>query len=238
MSLFADVFGAQGAAARLTNRFQVLDCGALGFKPHLALSLSGPTRRTGHPALTAILKARAGDANIARARVTLPPSEFLDNAHIQTVCTRVQFNEGAGNGTQCPPASVYGHATAITPLLDQPLSGPVYLRSSSHKLPDLVAALNGQISVTLDGTVDSGRGGGLRNTFEAVPDAPVSRFVLSMQGGKQGLLVNSEDLCSPKAKIHAIANFTGQNGKVSETTPALTSSCKGKSKHERGGGGR
>ena len=44
----------------------------------------------------------------------------------------------------------------ITPLLDNPLEGPVYLRSSTHKLPDLVLALNGQIDVVLVGTVDTG----------------------------------------------------------------------------------
>jgi hypothetical protein len=97
--------------------------------------------------------------NIASAQVTLPHSEFLDQAHIATVCTRVQFAAHA-----CPPASVYGQATAYTPLLDQPLSGPVYLRSSSNKLPDLVADLGGQIEVALDGRVDTGKGGGIRNT--------------------------------------------------------------------------
>jgi len=35
----------------------------------------------------------------------------------------------------------------------------------------------------------------LRNTFETVPDAPVSKFVLEMQGGKKGLLVNKTDVC-------------------------------------------
>jgi hypothetical protein len=79
-------------------------------------------------------------ANIAAAQVTLPHSEFLDQSHIKTVCRRVQYAAGA-----CPAASIYGHAKAITPLLDAPLTGPVYLRSSDHKLPDLVADLDGQI---------------------------------------------------------------------------------------------
>ena len=32
---------------------------------------------------------------------------------------------------------------------------------------------------------------GIRTTFESVPDAPVTKFVLEMKGGKKGLLVNS-----------------------------------------------
>jgi hypothetical protein len=217
---------ALGNVAALSNPFQVGGCGGLGFKPKLALSLKGDTKRTGHPALRATVTYPKGSyANIAKAQVTLPHAEFLDNAHIKTVCTRVQFA-----AHQCPAASVYGHATAKTPLLDQPLSGPVYLRSSAHKLPDLVADLNGQIEVDLAGRIDTGKGGGLRSSFALVPDAPVSKFTLRMQGGKKGLLINSENLCSPKAQSTASASFTGQNGKVFDATPVIANSCKAKAK--------
>jgi hypothetical protein len=211
---------ALGTVAPLSQRFQVGGCSALGFKPKLALSLKGATKRTGHPALRAVVTYPKGNyANIASAQVTLPHSAFLDQAHIKTVCTRVQFAVHS-----CPATSIYGHASAITPLLDQPLSGPVYLRSSSHKLPDLVADLDGQIEVTLDGKIDTGKGGGIRNSFEAVPDAPVSRFVLEMQGGKKGLLVNSENICSRPQ--HAIVAFTAQNAKVYDARPLIANSCK------------
>ena len=56
---------------------------------------------------------------------------------------------------QCPPGSVYGHVKVLTPLLDYPLEGNIYLRSSSHQLPDVVAALRGPpsqpIAFDLDG---------------------------------------------------------------------------------------
>jgi hypothetical protein len=186
-------------------------------------------KRGGTPKLKAVLHARPGDANIGRAQVTLPRSEFLDNAHIGTVCTRVQFKEGAVPGEKCPAASVYGFAKAITPILSEPLQGPVYLRSSEHELPDLVAALhNAQVDIALDGRIDSLKGQ-IRNTFEAVPDAPVTKFVLTMQGGKKGLLENSTNLC--KGIHRAEANFTGQNGKVEDFRPALRVSCGKKGKH-------
>jgi uncharacterized repeat protein (TIGR01451 family) len=234
MAFSGEEVSSLGNVAALSNPFQVGECGKLAFAPKLALKLTGPTKRTGNPALKATLTMPFGGANIARAQVTLPHSEFLDNAHIGTVCTRVQFAADA-----CPAASIYGHATAVTPLLDQPLSGPVYLRSSSHKLPDLVAALNGQISVALDGKVDTGKGGGIRNTFEVVPDAPVSKFVLSMKGGSKGLLVNSENICKKPQK--ALAHFVAQNGKVDDFSPTIANSCKKsgkgkknhKSKHHR-----
>ena len=71
--------------------FQAADCAALGFKPKLSLQLKGGTRRTGHPALKAVLTPRRATPTSAAAQVTLPRSEFLDQAHIRTVCTRVQF---------------------------------------------------------------------------------------------------------------------------------------------------
>jgi hypothetical protein len=204
--------------AALTNRFQAASCASLGFKPSLTFRLSGGTKRGGHPKLKAVLRARTGDANIARVSVALPHSEFLDQGHIRTICTRVQF---AANN--CPRAAIYGRARAVTPLLDKPLEGPVYLRSSDNALPDLVADLNGQIHVVLDGRIDS-KNGGIRNTFDFVPDAAVSKFTLEMQGGKKGLLINSTNLC---ARTHRVtAKFTGQNGKFRSMRPALKSTCK------------
>jgi hypothetical protein len=202
----------------VSTPYQAADCAALSFKPQLKLSLKGGTKRAGHPSLRAVLKMKPGMANIARAQVTLPKSEFLDQSHIGTVCTRVQYAKD-----QCPAKSVYGYAKAITPILDEPLQGPVYLRSSSHKLPDLVAGLkSGKIEIDLAGRIDS-VDGQIRSTFETVPDAPVSKFVLTMQGGKKGLLENSTNLC---AKAHkAIVAFDGQNGKISDSSPVVKPQC-------------
>ena len=238
MTVNATVGSANGASAHPSQSFQVGSCKDLGFKPALKLSLKGDTKRSGHPALKAVLNYPKGNyANVAKAVVSLPHSEFLAQNHIKTICTRVQFAAGSGNGSECPKGSIYGYATATTPLLDAPLSGPLYLRSSSHPLPDLVAALHGQIDVDLVGRIDS-KNGGIRTTFDSVPDAPVSKFVLTMQGGKKGLLENSKNLCSSVNK--ADVRFTAQNGMVSNSTPKLTNSCKkakkGKSKAHKGKG--
>jgi hypothetical protein len=228
MKAAASVLGSSNATADVSAPFQAADCGSLGFKPKLALSLKGGTKRGANPRLKAVLTARKGDANIGAAVVKLPHSEFLEQGHIRTICTRVQFAAGAGNGSQCPKGSVYGRAKAISPLLDEPLAGPVYLRSSNHALPDLVAALHSKkVDINLDGRIDSVNGG-IRNSFEAVPDAPVTKFVLEMQGGRKGLLVNSTDIC--RGKHRAKASFTGQNGKRWGLNPLLKAHCGGKHK--------
>ncbi|HZI77270.1 MAG TPA: hypothetical protein VFD73_25170, partial [Gemmatimonadales bacterium] len=215
----AQAISLQGQSATLRNRFQVGGCERLGFKPKLSLKLKGGTKRGGHPSLHATVTYPKGGAysNIAYAQVALPPSEFLDQSHIGTVCTRVQFAAHA-----CPAKAVYGYARAITPLFDKPLEGPVYLRSSSHVLPDLVADLNGQVEIALDGRNDSFHGG-LRNTFEAVPDAPVSKFTLTLFGAKKGLLENSTDIC--RGTHRANARFRAQNGKTITFRPPLEARC-------------
>ena len=222
MSLGAQVRGEKGGSAFASNRFQVGNCGNLGFKPDLKLRLKGGTKRDKYQQLTATLTARPGDANIAGASVRFPQSIFLAQEHIGTVCTRVQFAADS-----CPPRSIYGYAEAVTPLLDQPLVGPVYLRSSDNVLPDLVAALRGPdnqpVEVELVGRTDS-KNLGLRNTFDVVPDAPVSKFTLRMLGGKKSLLVTSRNLCLRKER--AVVKMRGQNGMARNFRPVIQTGCK------------
>jgi hypothetical protein len=197
------------SAFPVSTPFQTSDCGALGFKPKLFTRLYGgrkSTKRAQHPKFRAVLVARDGDANIGRAAVTLPHSQFLDQGHIRTICTRVQLA-----ARDCPAAAIYGYARAKTPLLDDELAGPVYLTSSSHELPDLLVDLRGQVNVRLRGVISSTKGGRIKNVFYPVPDVPVSKFTLTMKGGKRGLLVNSRDLCAKPS--FSFMNFKAQNGK-------------------------
>ena len=202
------------------DEFQAKGCDQLKFRPKLNVRLFGAMRRAKHPKLRAILKARPDDANIRRASVALPHALFLDQGSLATVCTRVQF--AADN---CPKKSIYGRARAFTPLLGKPLEGPVYLRSSNNTLPDMVAHLEGQVDFDLVGRIDSFRGG-IRTTFDRVPDVPVDKFVMTLPGGKKGLLVNSRNLCQKPVK--AFIRFKAQNGKKVNKKPKLRTACKGK----------
>jgi hypothetical protein len=215
---------ADNVPVTVTSPFQAADCSTLAFKPKLSIHLLGGTKRGENPKLRAVMQARGTDANIKRIQVTLPHSEFIENSHFKTICTRVQFAAGAIPGAGCPKNSVYGYARVFTPLLDTPIEGPVYLRSSNHPLPDLVMALhNDQIDLNVDGRVDSVKGGRLRSTFEMLPDAPVTKAVLNMQGGKKGLFVNSTDLC--RGRHDVLVNLDGQNGKLRDFKTALKTGC-------------
>lgn len=223
------IFGVQGALASLSNPFQVANCADLRYRPKLSLDLRGGLNRRGHPALKATFTAKPGEANTRAVSVALPKGELLDNAHIGNVCTRVQFAADA-----CPASSILGAAQVSTPLLDAPLKGNVYLRSSSNNLPDIALDLEGQVDFELVGRIDTSKDGALRTHFEATPDVPVSRLVLDLTGGAEGLLQNSESLCnSAKKTKKAVTRLTGQNGTVIRVKTPLRTACGSKASHQR-----
>jgi hypothetical protein len=213
------------SAFKVSEEFQATGCKKLKFRPKLNIRLFGKTQRAKHPKLRAVLKARGKDANIRKASVALPHALFLDQASLAKVCTRVQFA-----AEECPKKSIYGKARAFTPLLGKPLEGPVYLRSSNNTLPDMVAHLEGQVDIDLVGRIDSFKGG-IRTTFGRVPDVPVTKFVLTLPGGKKGLLVNSRSLCAKPVK--AIIKIKAQNGRKKNSKPKLRTPCKGKKKQSK-----
>jgi hypothetical protein len=225
LAITANASSTQGTLAHPSARFEVDGCANLAYSPKLALAFKGSTKRSGDPAVKAILTQPANQANTADATVVLPSSEFIDQAHINNPCTRVQFNENA-----CPKGSILGTARAISPLLDQPLEGPVYFRSNGgeRELPDIVADLHGAIHIILVGFIDSVHKKGseisrVRTRFQNVPDAPVSKFVVSFYGGKRGLIENHVDLC--KGKHRATVVFKAQNGRVRSMRPVLQTRC-------------
>jgi hypothetical protein len=229
LSVDTTVFGDQGGVASPSAFYQAANCGDLPYGPKLSLKLKGGLKRRGHPAIHAVFSTKPGEANTRRVSVALPKGELLDNSHIGTVCTRPDFAKDA-----CPAASQLGTAEATTPLLDAPLRGNVYLRSSpAHKLPDLVMDLEGQFDIELAGRIDTAKNGALRTNFDAVPDAPVTSFVLDLVGGSKGLLTNSEDICDAGKK--ATVKMTGQNGVVTNRKVSLQSACGGQQSPKRHG---
>jgi hypothetical protein len=227
-----------GTTAALSVRFQVGDCGSLALKPALGLSLSGKgqTRDGGHPAISATLTQPVVGANLKKVRVALPLSLALDpdNSNSDGLCS---FVEGSKPNPVCPASSVVGKATAVSPILNQPLSGPVYFVKNERKdpksgrsiktTPKLVIPLTGEngVKLTLTGTSSVPDNQHLVTTFENIPDAAVSSFKLDINGGKKGILVISgADIC--KSTQIADQQVDGQNNKTADADVYLqTPSC-------------
>jgi hypothetical protein len=220
----ASILGDQGAQSEQAVHYQVANCAILPYEPSLHLRLTGGLNRRGHPAIHATVTTRPGEANSKVISVALPKGEQLDNSHLGTVCTRVLFAQDA-----CPKGSLLGTVEVESPLLDNPLKGFAYLRSSTEGLPDLALKMKGQVELEAAAKIDSVNEG-LRTTFSLVPDLPFSRISLDLQGGKRGLLQNTESLCGADKK--ATVKMTGQNGVHFDTHSRLEAKC-GHPRHRR-----
>lgn len=203
----------------VTDRFELGDCANLGFNPQARLSFGGVTARNGHPSVRVELVPGAAQANIARASVSLPAGELLDLHRIRSLCDRRLPPE------RCPSSSKVGSASLWSPLIDAPLEGPIYLRSPSRRLPDLLADLRGDdLHLLIHGHLASSPGR-LRLRVPSLPDYPFSKAVLSLSGGAAGLFVNSESLCAHPGGAEAA--FIAHNGRSFRLIPRtrLAGSC-------------
>ena len=79
------------------------------------------TARSKDPSLAIELNTRPGDANIKSITVTLPKAFEIDQRHLGNLCDRAELASD-----QCAGRQPIGEATTETPLLEEPLKGPVY----------------------------------------------------------------------------------------------------------------
>jgi hypothetical protein len=92
-------------------------------------------------------------------------------------------------------------------------------------LPALVIPLRGEVALNIRAT-SSVRRGKLIATFAGVPDAPVSRFELVLDGGRNGILaVNGRPCRRPKRQV-ADVELDGHNGKRADRGVRITLPCK------------
>jgi hypothetical protein len=216
---------ATGTVASPTSPFQATGCNSLAFTPGLHVSLQGATQTNtgGHPTLDVTVSQPSGQANLSSASVTLPSSLAVDLAAAQgRICSTAD-----SQADTCPANTIVGSATINTPLLAQPLTGPVYFvqGGGASPLPSLMVALRGQVAIDLRSETAINSSGRLVTTFPAIPDAPVSSFELTLAGGSQGILVvsGSRGLCTKAQTVDA--NFGGQNGKSEVVSVNAAAPC-------------
>ena len=230
-SVGIQVIGDEGALADRASHFQVANCSAMDYSPSLSLSLTGGLKRGATPPSTRSsrpIRAMRTPA-VSRSRCRMASSSTTPTS------ARSAGGEVCGRLT-VPPNSLVGHAEVTTPLLDKPLEGSVYLRASTHKLPDLVMDLEGQIDIELAGRVDAIRRAPADDLRIGPRRAGRPRFKLDLLGGSKGLLVNSEGLCGSSTR--ATVRMTGQNGDVVNVKPKLKTSCGSDASRKRHRSGR
>src|SRR5215212_536662 len=218
----------EGASAKVSDRFQVVECANLAFKPRMVMRVGGRghTRRgQTSPFVTRLTMPARGQANLRFVRVSLPLSI---NARLNTIndaCTRAEFEADI---RKCSHA-VAGSAVASTPLLRDPLRGKVYFVKNRHPIPDLFVALRGQVSFDLIGRITLPGGKHLATTFATAPDVPIRSFTLSLLGGARTASIGAaRNLCSSSSRRQkAQIDYIAQNGRVRQIAQRLrVAGCK------------
>jgi hypothetical protein len=221
------ITGVQGTVADVSNAFQVTNCAALKFPPQFKVTTNGKTSRAGGASLTATLtypKMILGKfVNIAKVKVSLPKQLPSRLTTLQKACTAQTFE---ANPAACPVPSRIGMATASTPVLPVPLSGPVYFVShGGQAFPDLVVVLQGYgVTIDLVGNTFISKTGITSTTFNTVPDVAVGSFQLKLPEGPYSALAANGNLC--KLHLSMPTTFVGQDGQeLHQTTAIATSNC-------------
>jgi hypothetical protein len=218
MSFSGTATSTQGASAPISSAFQVGSCRSLTFKPDFKVSTSSKTSRANGASLDAKIvyptappgnNQASSQSNIASAKVELPKQLPSRLTTLQKACTAATFN---ANPAGCPAASVIGHATAITPVLPVPVTGPAYFVShGGEAFPSLIVVLQGYgVTVDLVGTTFISKRGITSTTFGTAPDVPISSFELTLPTGPFSALAANGNLC--KSKLAMPTTFVAQNG--------------------------
>ncbi len=189
------------------------------FSPRASLRAVGATQRTGKPEFVFRVEPRAGQPNLKSASVELPPVVLVDPTAIGTFCSESELSE-----KECAGRPRLGVARVLSPAYEAPLEGPVYPVTGSGGLPRLAYLLGGPSELLLRGEVVS-QGGTIAAGVEDVPDIPFDSFVLRIEGGKEGFLVLSHDIC--QGNPTATGTFTSQDGQTSTEKFPLEADCSG-----------
>jgi hypothetical protein len=205
-----------GSTVPVSSPFDAVNCAALPFNPSFSSTTAGSGNFHG-ASLDVKVSQKPGEAAIHKVDTQLPlalPSRLVT---LQKACTETQF---AANPAGCPPGSNIGTATATTPLLNGPLTGPAYLVShGGAAFPDLDIVLQGEgIKLVLTGNTDIKKGI-TYSRFETVPDAPISTFELKLPGGPGAVLAATKNLCTPTKTVTVTRHVTRRvHGRVRHLT--------------------
>jgi hypothetical protein len=211
-----------GSVAPISAPFQASGCGSLPFAPSFTVATQGSTSKANGASLTVRIAQKPGEADIHSVHVELPAQLPSRLTTLQKACTAAQFNS---NPAGCPRGSDVGTATAITPTLSSPLTGPAFLVShGGAAFPDLEIVLQGEgVTVILDGQTDIKRGI-TSSTFASAPDVPLSGFQLTMPEGPYSLLAANGTLCT--SKLLMPTTIVGWSGvAVKQNTRIAVSGC-------------
>jgi hypothetical protein len=210
MEITGAVTGEQDSVQSFKQPFQVSGCESLPFHPEITAETDAKYTRTEGTELVVTVTAHPGEANVRYTKIVFPEQLPSRLTTLQKACTLPVFE---ANPASCPAGSVIGTATAYTPVLNVPLTGPVYLVARGSEFPDAEFVLQGEgVTVVLDGKTAIHHGV-TSSTFESVPDAPFSKFVVDLPKKSNSAFTGYENLCVPTTAVTKKVTVLVKKGK-------------------------
>jgi hypothetical protein len=228
----------QGTTVPISSHFQMGSCRSLTFKPDFKVSTTGQSTKANGTSLDAKIvypttplgaNQASSQANIASVKVDLPIQMPSRLSTLQKACLAKVFEE---NPASCPADSRVGIATAVTPVLPVPLTGPAYFVShGGEAFPSLIVVLQGYgVTVDLVGTTFISKAGITSSTFKQVPDVPITSFDLKLPQGPYSALAANLPVSAHGSycgqKLVMPTHFVAQNGaEIQQNTPITVEGC-------------
>ncbi len=205
MSIRGTLTSVDGTVQQTSSPFQATGCDKLAFTPKLRAVGSSKASLNG-AALSVTLTQPPGQSNIRSVAVQLPIELATNGKTLARACVLAVYSAGPAG---CPAVSRVGTATAVTPVLDEPLRGTAYLVARGNKLPSLEVVLEGEgVTVRLSGTTTiTGR---IKSTFETIPDVPVTSFKIDLPSSPNSALATRKNLCAKPLTLDTV--MVAQNG--------------------------
>ncbi len=214
--------GTSGTSASAQAGFTPTGCAGLAFSPAIVATLGGATSTATGASLSVAVDAedRPGQPAVGGGHAALD-----DRPTPSTSIRPASPRRTTANPANCPAASDVGTATAVTPVLTDALTGPVYLVAQPGAMPalDLTLSADG-VSIDLSGAIAIGSAG-LTTTFSSIPDVPMTNFTLTLPAGPNSALTTTDALtCSSAPSVSTTAtSHSGQTASVTNT--AQISGC-------------
>ncbi len=239
MSITGTVTSPRGASAPIVTPFLAKGCEKLAFKPAFtATTEAKATKAAGTGVKLKLTYPSSGEANIAKVVLGFPKQLPVRLETLRKACPAATFE---ANPAACPAASAVGSAIVHTPILSQPLKGPIYLVSYGNaKFPDAVVVLQGEgLTIEVDGQSFVSHKGALTVTFASVPDAPFAAFEATLPRGPHSQFTSVRTVGRAQGsqcgqKLVVPVTLIGQNGvQIKKKVSMVISGCPRSRSHDR-----
>jgi len=227
----AQAVGRAGAITSLATPFFLGDCRELRFAPRISAATRRHVSRRAGASLRLAIRSRLGaQANLRSIRLAFPRQLSPRLSAIQGSCPAAIF---AADPERCPPTATIGMARVHSPVFESALSGPAYLVSrGAEALPRIVLVLGTRgVVLELFGSLRLSNRGRSSVTFAAIPDAPISNFVIDLPRGANSvfganfLRGASGTLCGHRLAMPV--KLTAYNGRrIRDTTRVKVAGCR------------